>query len=85
MIIVEEDLLDELSDSKGKNEEERIKRIHCFDDVRAIIFLEGLAGYNQGYKPLRSPNIIYYYFYKYSLVRIYYIFICAFCRTPLVI
>ena len=26
MIIVEEDLLDELSESKGKNEEERTKR-----------------------------------------------------------
>jgi GTPase SAR1 family protein len=32
----------------GGQRSERRKWIHCFDDVRAIIFLEGLAGYNQG-------------------------------------
>jgi hypothetical protein len=31
----------------GGQRSERRKWIHCFDDVRAIIFLEGLAGYNQ--------------------------------------
>jgi GTPase SAR1 family protein len=33
----------------GGQRSERRKWIHCFDDVRAIIFLEGLSGYNQGY------------------------------------
>jgi GTPase SAR1 family protein len=32
----------------GGQRSERRKWIHCFDDVKAIIFLEGLAGYNQG-------------------------------------
>ena len=32
----------------GGQRSERRKWIHCFDDVRAIIFLEGLSGYNQG-------------------------------------
>lgn len=31
----------------GGQRSERRKWIHCFDDVRAVIFLEGLAGYNQ--------------------------------------
>jgi len=31
----------------GGQRSERRKWIHCFDDVRAIIFLEGLAGYTQ--------------------------------------
>lgn len=31
----------------GGQRSERRKWIHCFDDVRAIIFLEGLSGYNQ--------------------------------------
>eukprot|EP00595_Chromulina_sp_UTEXLB2642_P003257 CAMPEP_0196763246 /NCGR_PEP_ID=MMETSP1095-20130614/3683_1 /TAXON_ID=96789 ORGANISM="Chromulina nebulosa, Strain UTEXLB2642" /NCGR_SAMPLE_ID=MMETSP1095 /ASSEMBLY_ACC=CAM_ASM_000446 /LENGTH=356 /DNA_ID=CAMNT_0042116007 /DNA_START=137 /DNA_END=1207 /DNA_ORIENTATION=+ len=31
----------------GGQRSERRKWIHCFDDVKAIIFLEGLAGYNQ--------------------------------------
>jgi len=34
----------------GGQRSERRKWIHCFDDVRAIIFLEGLSGYNQGDK-----------------------------------
>lgn len=32
----------------GGQRSERRKWIHCFDDVKAIIFLEGLSGYNQG-------------------------------------
>lgn len=32
----------------GGQRSERRKWIHCFDDVNAIIFLEGLSGYNQG-------------------------------------
>jgi len=31
----------------GGQRSERRKWIHCFDDVKAVIFLEGLAGYNQ--------------------------------------
>lgn len=31
----------------GGQRSERRKWIHCFDDVRAILFLEGLSGYNQ--------------------------------------
>ena len=32
----------------GGQRSERRKWIHCFDNVNAIIFLEGLSGYNQG-------------------------------------
>ena len=31
----------------GGQRSERRKWIHCFDDVKAIIFLEGLSSYNQ--------------------------------------
>ena len=31
----------------GGQQNERKKWIHCFDNVRSIIFLEGLSGYNQ--------------------------------------
>ena len=31
----------------GGQRSERRKWIHCFDDVRAVMFLVGLSGYNQ--------------------------------------
>ena len=37
----------------GGQRSERRKWIHCFDNVNAIIFLEGLSGYNQG----KSENV----------------------------
>lgn len=42
----------------GGQRSERRKWIHCFDDVKAIIYLASLAGYSQGIEALYSINII---------------------------
>jgi hypothetical protein len=41
----------------GGQRSERRKWIHCFDNVNAIIFLEGLSGYNQGTAPPPLPSL----------------------------
>lgn len=45
--IIEEPYRFEVVDVGGQRSERR-KWIHCFDDVKAIIFLASLSGYNQG-------------------------------------
>ena len=46
----------------GGQRSERRKWINCFDNVNAIIFLEGLSGYNQG-EFILCVSYSYYYYY----------------------
>ena len=67
--IVEKPLRYQIVDVGGQRSERR-KWIHCFDDVKAIIYLSSLSGYNQGnfLFVIIFLSLIYFFFPQNSLI-----------------
>jgi GTPase SAR1 family protein len=58
----------------GGQRSERRKWIHCFDDVKAIIYLASLSGYNQG---MLLTKLVVVYLFKYFFNCVFSYFFCT--------